>query len=87
MGTLAAVRSGFLTSLLDLRMTLLFLLTLFTQIIRPETPLLGKSLYGLTVVDIELGWWGLSPLSSRRPPQSAASTASRTGYNASPGPS
>jgi hypothetical protein len=30
MGTLAAVRSGFLTSLLDLRMTLLFLLTLVT---------------------------------------------------------
>ena len=55
MGTLAAVRSGFLTSLLDLKMTLLPLLPLFTQIIRPEKPLLVKSLYGLTVVDIELG--------------------------------
>jgi hypothetical protein len=36
-------------------MTLLPLLPLFTQIIRPEKPLLVKSLYGLTVVDIELG--------------------------------
>ena len=56
MGTLAAARSGFLTNLLDLKMTLLFLLTLVTQIIRPETPLLVKNLYGLNVVDIELGW-------------------------------
>jgi hypothetical protein len=67
---------GLSDELLDLKITLLFFVTLFTQIIRPETPLLVKSLYGLTVIDIELGWWRLSPLASRRPPQSAALTSS-----------
>ena len=55
MGTLAAIRSGFLTSLLNPKVTLFFL-ALFTQVIQPGTPLLAKALYGLTVVGIELAW-------------------------------
>lgn len=58
MGALAAVRSGFLTSLLNPKVTLFFL-ALFTQVIQPETPLLAKGVYGFTVVAIELGWTAL----------------------------
>lgn len=58
MGTLTAVRSGFLTSLLNPKVTLFFL-ALFTQVIQPDTPLLWKALYGLTVVGIELAWCAL----------------------------
>lgn len=57
----AAVRSGFLTSLLNPKVTLFFL-ALFTQVISPETPLLAKALYGLTVVVIEFGWCALVAL-------------------------
>ena len=55
MGTFAAIRSGFLTSLLNPKVTLFFL-ALFTQVVQPETPLLAKAFYGLTVVLIELSW-------------------------------
>ena len=58
MGALAAVRSGFLTSLLNPKVTLFFL-ALFTQVIRPETPLFAKAVYGLTVVGVEFGWFAL----------------------------
>lgn len=61
MSALAAIRSGFLTSLLNPKVTLFFL-ALFTQVISPETPLLVKILYGLTVVVIELGWCALVAL-------------------------
>jgi len=54
----AAIRSGFLTSLLNTKVTLLFL-ALFTQAIRPETPLFAEALYGLTVVGIEFVWCAL----------------------------
>lgn len=58
MTTLTAVRSGFLTSLLNPKVTLFFL-ALFTQVIRPDTPLLVKGFYGLTVVGIEFCWCAL----------------------------
>jgi RhtB (resistance to homoserine/threonine) family protein len=61
MGALAAIRSGFLTSLLNPKVTLFFL-ALFTQVIQPETPLLAKAVYGLTVVGIEFGWFALVAL-------------------------
>jgi len=58
MSKLAAIRSGFLTSLLNPKVTLFFL-ALFTQVIRSDTPLLAKGIYGLTVVGIEFGWFAL----------------------------
>jgi threonine/homoserine/homoserine lactone efflux protein len=61
MGALAAVRSGIFTSLLNPKVTLFFL-ALFTQVVRPETPLLAKAVYGLTVVGIEFGWFALVAL-------------------------
>ena len=61
MSASAAVRSGFLTSLLNPKVTLFFL-ALFTQVVRPETPLLAKGVYGLTVVGIEFGWFALVAL-------------------------
>ena len=49
-GPLAAARMGFLTNLLSPKMTLFFL-ALFTQIIRPETPMI-QAFYGLTMVGL-----------------------------------
>jgi RhtB (resistance to homoserine/threonine) family protein len=53
--TIAAFRSGFWTCLLNPKVTL-FSLALFTQIIRPGTPLIVQTLYGSTIVWIELFW-------------------------------
>lgn len=53
---LAAVRIGFFTSLLNPKVTLFFL-ALFTQLVRPQTPLLAQALYGLTVAGIEFSWF------------------------------
>lgn len=61
MSALAAVRSGFLTNLLNPKATL-FVLALFTQVVSPETPLLAKGVYGLTAVSVELGWFALVAL-------------------------
>lgn len=61
MSPLSAVRSGFLTSLLNPKVTLFFL-ALFTQVISPGTPLLAKAAYGLTVVGVEFGWFALVAL-------------------------
>ena len=52
---LAAFRRGSLTCLLNPKVTL-FLLALFTQIIRPGTPLSVQIIYGLTIVGIEFTW-------------------------------
>ena len=51
----AAFYSGFLTCLLNPKVTL-FLLALFTQIIRPDTPFTLQLVYGATIVAIELVW-------------------------------
>jgi RhtB (resistance to homoserine/threonine) family protein len=51
----AAFRRGFLTCLLNPKVTL-FLLALFTQIIRPGTPLIVQIVYGCTIVGIEVFW-------------------------------
>ena len=52
----AAIRTGFLTNLLNPKVTLFFL-ALFTQIIRPATPLPAQAFYGLTMVALEFGWF------------------------------
>ena len=48
----SALRTGFLTDLLNPKATLFFL-ALFTQIIRPGTPLLAQIVYGITIVALE----------------------------------
>ncbi len=53
-----AIRAGFLTDVLNPKVTLFFL-ALFTQVIRPETPTWQQALYGLTVVGIEFAWMAL----------------------------
>ncbi|MEI8344441.1 MAG: LysE family transporter [Candidatus Omnitrophota bacterium] len=49
---LAAIRTGFLTDLLNPKATLFFL-ALFTQIIRPGTTISARIGYGLTIVALE----------------------------------
>lgn len=48
----AALRTGFLTDLLNPKATLFFL-ALFTQLIRPETTISARIGYGLTIVTME----------------------------------
>lgn len=55
---LKAIRMGFLTSALNPKVTLFFL-ALFTQIIRPETPVPVQVIYGLTVAGVEFGWFAI----------------------------
>jgi RhtB (resistance to homoserine/threonine) family protein len=54
----ASVRIGFLTNLLNPKVTLFFL-ALFTQIIQPTTPLFTQVVYGLTMVALEFIWFAL----------------------------
>ncbi|MHB8121319.1 MAG: LysE family translocator [Desulfuromonadaceae bacterium] len=55
---LSALRTGFLTDLLNPKATLFFL-ALFTQIIRPGTPLLAQIVYGITIVVLEFGCFAI----------------------------
>lgn len=55
---LKAIRMGFLTSALNPKVTLFFL-ALFTQIIRPGTPIPVQVIYGLTVAVVEFGWFAI----------------------------
>jgi RhtB (resistance to homoserine/threonine) family protein len=52
LSSVAAMRTGFLTDLLNPKATLFFL-ALFTQIIRPETTIPVRLGYGLTIVALE----------------------------------
>ncbi|MDP3143163.1 MAG: LysE family transporter [Candidatus Omnitrophota bacterium] len=52
LNALAAIRTGFLTDLLNPKATFFFL-ALFTQIIRPETTISARIGYGLTIVVLE----------------------------------
>lgn len=58
MGGLAAFRSGLLTNALNPKATLFFL-AIFSQIIRPDTPLAWKAAYGLTCSVMVSGWFCL----------------------------
>lgn len=58
MGRAAAVRAGFLTNLLNPKVTLFFL-ALFTQIVEPGTSLSARALYSVTMVGLEFGWFAL----------------------------
>jgi RhtB (resistance to homoserine/threonine) family protein len=54
-GAAAALGSGLLTDLLNPKVTLFFL-ALFTQVIRPDTPVAAQVVYGATMVALELLW-------------------------------
>lgn len=56
MNDFAAFRSGLLTNALNPKATLFFL-AIFSQIIRPETPLAWKTAYGLTCALMVSGWF------------------------------
>jgi RhtB (resistance to homoserine/threonine) family protein len=54
----AAFRIGFLGNLLNPKATLFFL-ALFTQIVRPSTPIAMQAVYGITVAVLALIWFTL----------------------------
>jgi len=56
-GYAAAIRLGFLTSLLNPKATLLYL-AVFTQLIQPDSPLTAQLIYGLTIIALEVLWYG-----------------------------
>jgi RhtB (resistance to homoserine/threonine) family protein len=61
MGVIRALRSSFLVSALNPKVTL-FYLVLFTQVVEPGTPLLARAVYGLTAVALSFGWYALVAL-------------------------
>jgi RhtB (resistance to homoserine/threonine) family protein len=58
MSDLAAFRTGFLTNLLNPKVTLFFL-ALFTQVINPQTPKLVQALYGAEMFLMNIAWFSL----------------------------
>lgn len=56
--TFRALRSSFLVSVLNPKVTL-FYLVLFTQVVEPGTPPLVRVVYGLTAVALSFGWYAL----------------------------
>ena len=60
---LDALRMGFLTCILNPKATLLFF-SLFTQVVRPDTPFLAQALYGLTIAVSQLTWFSAVALVS-----------------------
>jgi RhtB (resistance to homoserine/threonine) family protein len=73
---LAALRMGFLTCILNPKATLFFF-SLFTQVIRPDTPLPTQAFYGLTIASSQLIWFTVVALiSSHKAIRSVFSAAS-----------
>lgn len=62
----AAARSGFLTCLLNPK-SALFFFALFSQVIQPDTSLLLRALYGMTVVAVQIVWYSTVVLVISRP--------------------
>jgi len=58
MSPTAALRSGFITNLLNPKATLFFL-ALFTQILSPEIALYQKAVYGLTCIVMTMLWFSI----------------------------
>ncbi|MEU9148643.1 LysE family transporter [Streptomyces sp. NPDC048349] len=54
---LGAMRSGFLTNVLNPKTTL-FVVSTFTQVVNPDTPLWQQAGYGLFMSAAHLGWFG-----------------------------
>lgn len=66
MSALQALRSGFITNLLNPKATLFFL-ALFTQIIAPHTPLGVQIVYGLTAIGIITAWFMIVAVAMTNP--------------------
>ncbi|MBI4054143.1 MAG: LysE family transporter [Candidatus Doudnabacteria bacterium] len=58
LGAIAAIRIGFLTNVLNPKVTLFFL-ALFTQVISPDTPKVVQALYGLEMSTMTFVWFAL----------------------------
>ena len=56
LGKLRAIRMGFLTNVLNPKATLFFL-SLFTQVINPQTPKFIQVLYGLEMCLMTFAWF------------------------------
>jgi threonine/homoserine/homoserine lactone efflux protein len=61
MSAARVLRSSFLVSTLNPKVTL-FYLVLFTQVVEPGTPATARVVYGLTAVTLSLGWYVLVAL-------------------------
>lgn len=61
-----AVRTGFLTNVLNPKATLFFL-ALFTQVVNPETPKLIQSFYGIEMAAMTFVWFGVVALALSQP--------------------
>lgn len=61
-----AFRMGLLTCLLNPKVSLFFL-ALFTQLIRPNTPIAVQLFYGITVASVEFGWFATVAIALSRP--------------------
>ncbi len=61
LGTLGALRSGFLTNALNPKTTL-FVLSVYTQVVRPDTPLSVQLGYGLFMSLAHWAWFSLVTL-------------------------
>lgn len=61
MSDLAAFRTGFLTNVLNPK-TLIFIVSLFMQVIKPETPLMTQIYYGIFISLMHIFWFGLVAL-------------------------
>lgn len=70
----AAVRTGFLTCLLNPKATLLYL-AVFTQLIQPNSSLLAQTLYGSTIIALEILWYGAVALFISQPTVKRAITS------------
>lgn len=66
MTALQALRSGFITNLLNPKATLFFL-ALFTQIIAPQTPVMVQIVYGLTAIGIITTWFSIVAIAMTNP--------------------
>lgn len=58
LSVIASIRQGFLTNVLNPKVTLFFL-ALFTQVVSPETPLLFQLTYGLEMMLATVLWFSL----------------------------
>ncbi|GGX01526.1 LysE family transporter [Streptomyces chryseus] len=61
LGPLGALRSGFLTNVLNPKTTL-FVVSTFTQVVGPETPVWQQAGYGLFMSAAHFGWFGVVAL-------------------------
>ncbi len=52
----AAFRDGFLTNVLNPKCTL-FMLSIFTLVVHPHTPIITQTIYAIEIITITIGWF------------------------------